>query len=449
MMMLMKPTTVRSSINKIPLVLFRRGAGKNEYSRRRCFSTTIIRLSEVASAGGSDTGKKEYYDKTDATPVYYVPKAERGSRSAFELDENLTGGETRLYRSGRLCPTRELNFTPVQWAKHKSPYRHLRHISNTFKSAPVQRLMFPDLFSIASIAIGVTYYNEFVACNETVATMSMSSTGFAGATTAIGLLAAFRLNACYGRYEECRIFWGDTNNTIRDLARQTMMWMKDEDQRSRMLKLCKAYPVTLMFHLNSKGCHHSMKNATPVLPSFQDRVQTEFQSELRDVYSDGKNEADFQRLSEVKYKGGNTPLEVLTCMGETIAGSIDTVDSIYVRELDEQCQRLCGAFGASERVLRTPLPTGFTRHSSRLLTIWSSTLPFALYPAMGPWLTLPTVLLTSYAVLGIEDIGVQLEEPFDILPLRQYSDGMFDSISAIEKNYTQYVIGEGEEKKEN
>jgi predicted membrane chloride channel (bestrophin family) len=54
---------------------------------------------------------------------------------------------------------------------------------------------------------------------------------------------------------------------------------------------------------------------------------------------------------------------------------------------------------------------------------------------MGPWATLPTSLLTAYAVLGIEDISVQFEDPFDILPLRQYSDQIFDSIQAIEEGF--------------
>ena len=55
---------------------------------------------------------------------------------------------------------------------------------------------------------------------------------------------------------------------------------------------------------------------------------------------------------------------------------------------------------------------------------------------------------TSYAVLGIEDLGVQLEEPFNILPLRQYSDGMFADLTRIERSYrgsssssTAYVLG--------
>ena len=174
--------------------------------------------------------------------------------------------------------------------------------------------------------------------------------------------------------------------------------------------------------------------------SFEDRVHAEFLAELRDIYSDGLNEEDFERLSRVKYTGGNTPLDVLPMMRETISACVDHVDSIYVRELDEQCQRLCAALGASERLLRTPLPTAFTRHSSRLLFIWSLTLPFALYPAMGPWGTLPASLLTSFAVLGIEDIGVQLEEPFDILPLRQYADGVFKDVDQMEKGFSPYTV---------
>jgi hypothetical protein len=41
--------------------------------------------------------------------------------------------------------------------------------------------------------------------------------GFAGVTTAISLLAGFRLNSSY-----------------RDLARDVMMWMKDKDQQNNI-----------------------------------------------------------------------------------------------------------------------------------------------------------------------------------------------------------------------
>jgi len=375
----------------------------------------------------------------DIKPEFYVPKAERSTKNIFLLDAQI--GETRLRRNDRMCPTRELNFTQVQWTKHKSPYRRLRHMANLATSSPVQRLVFPDLFGVAAISSVLVYYNEIVCGGVAELILTMPAGGFAGATTAIGLLAGFKLNASYGRYEECRIFWGDINNTIRDLAQETMMWQQDPDQRNRMLKLCQVFPMTHMFHVNYKGCHHNLTKKAISPHSKKDRIHAEFQAELRDIYNDGKFEADFDRISKVKYSGGNTPLEVLTMMRETIAGSVGTVDSIYVRELDEQCQRLCAAYGASERVLRTPLPTGFTRHSSRLLFLWSHSLPFALYSAVGPWGLIPASLVTSFAIMGIEDIGVQLEEPFDILPMRQYSDGMYDAINSIKTNYQVYEIG--------
>ena len=45
--------------------------------------------------------------------------------------------------------------------------------------------------------------------------------------------------------------------------------------------------------------------------------------------------------------------------------------------------------------------------------------------------------MCSYAILGIADIAVQLEEPFNILPLRQYSEGIYDGINAIEQSYNK------------
>lgn len=234
------------------------------------------------------------------------------------------------------------------------------------------------------------------------------------------------------------------NNTIRDMGRQTMMWMDDENQRNRMLKLCQAFPLTHMWHVHVKGCHHTMRRNEDGKAKFEDRIHAEFLAELRDIYNDGKFNVDFERLNKVKYNGGNTPLEVLTMMGETVAGCKGTVDPIYAREIDEQMQRLCAAYGASERVLRTPLPTGYSRHSSRLLWIWSHCLPMALYPVTGPIGTLPAALVGTWAILGIEDLGVQLEEPFDVLPMRQYSDGMYDAMNQIKNGYQVYEIGKDE-----
>ena len=71
--------------------------------------------------------------------------------------------------------------------------------------------------------------------------------------------------------------------------------------------------------------------------------------------------------------------------------------------------------------------------------MWSNALPFALYPTCGPIGVLPASCFASWAIQSIEDIGIQIEEPFFVLPMRQYSDGMYGVINQIERNYTKYI----------
>jgi len=59
----------------------------------------------------------------------------------------------------------------------------------------------------------------------------------------------------------------------------------------------------------------------------------------------------------------------------------------------------------------------YTRHTSRSLMLWLLTLPFALWDGMG-WAAVPAVALMSYLMLGIDEIGVQIEEPFGVLPVK-------------------------------
>lgn len=152
----------------------------------------------------------------DLQPEFYVPKSERKGKSVFVLDgqvapdaPGMKADMVRLARNDRTCPTRELNFSPDTWGLAKSPWRKWRHMRNLLKSSPFQRLSVPDLAGVAVVSVGLTAYNEIVAGGVAEAMLSMSAAGFGGATTAIGLLAGFRLNASYGRYEECRIFWGE------------------------------------------------------------------------------------------------------------------------------------------------------------------------------------------------------------------------------------------------
>ena len=51
-------------------------------------------------------------------------------------------------------------------------------------------------------------------------------------------------------------------------------------------------------------------------------------------------------------------------------------------------------------------------HLRTFMAIWIMALPFALLSSCG-WLTIPTVAMVGYALLGIESIGVEIENPCD------------------------------------
>jgi len=50
-----------------------------------------------------------------------------------------------------------------------------------------------------------------------------------------------------------------------------------------------------------------------------------------------------------------------------------------------------------------------------------------MYPVVGPVGTIPSTVLISFLMLGIDDIGCRVEQPFDNLPLWQYCQCIDDS----------------------
>ena len=82
--------------------------------------------------------------------------------------------------------------------------------------------------------------------------------------------------------------------------------------------------------------------------------------------------------------------------------------------------------GGSERLLSSPVPLFYSRHTARFLSLWLLFLPFALYEQSGgSWnhiTMIPATALISLFLFGIEELATQLEEPFTILPMQGFCD---------------------------
>ena len=97
-------------------------------------------------------------------------------------------------------------------------------------------------------------------------------------------------------------------------------------------------------------------------------------------------------------------------------------DYLFVA-VEQVVQRLVDALGSCERIHATPLPFVYVVHLRRTLIWYCFSLPLALVQTYG-WGTTVVVALVAYTFFGIEEIGVEIEDPFgndaNDLPLERY-----------------------------
>jgi putative membrane protein len=80
-------------------------------------------------------------------------------------------------------------------------------------------------------------------------------------------------------------------------------------------------------------------------------------------------------------------------------------------ELNRSLDQIMSLFSGCERILNTPIPKPYSIHLKHLLLLYCFALPFQFIEPLD-WFTIPTVGIISFALLGIEDIGEEIENPF-------------------------------------
>jgi predicted membrane chloride channel (bestrophin family) len=78
------------------------------------------------------------------------------------------------------------------------------------------------------------------------------------------------------------------------------------------------------------------------------------------------------------------------------------VEAKHLCECSHMVDSLIGSMSSCEKILRTPVPWTYSRHTSRFLTLWMGTLPFALVGTVKPFMIVAVVAATSFCMFGIE-----------------------------------------------
>jgi ion channel-forming bestrophin family protein len=197
---------------------------------------------------------------------------------------------------------------------------------------------------------------------------------------ALGLLIVFRNNCSYDRYWEGRKLWGGIVNSSRNLLRGAATYVGDAKE---LANLVAAYTLALKQHLRN------------------DKDIAEIQSLVSaDVYAKATAAA-------------NPPSIIAYFMSTWIRARFEEkkIDSHTAYGLETQIRTMLDCQGGCERILRTPIPFAYAVHIKQLLMLYLITLPFILIGEMQ-WVAIPTVAAIAFGLLGIEEAGVEIEDPF-------------------------------------
>jgi hypothetical protein len=89
----------------------------------------------------------------------------------------------------------------------------------------------------------------------------------------------------------------------------------------------------------------------------------------------------------------------------------DTKALIGAMVLNTDIKALIDAIGGCERIAKTPMPFGYLAQLRIFILLWLISWPFALAPEYH-WMTVPLVSVCGFMMLKIEEMAVQIEQPF-------------------------------------
>lgn len=292
----------------------------------------------------------------------------------------------------------------AEWARHKSAWRHGRHIL-TIISSGVIFAVGPPVVCCTLIAVLVAVFNHSVENGRfppAVPLLHVPSLPFTLTAPVLALLLVFRTNSSYTRFDEARKAWGSNVNRTRDLARQALAWIRhpaDLPKLHCLLRHIKAYSFCLKRHLTEEST---------------------LREELAGILEPGEVECVLNSQHRPNY--------VLQVMAEVITKcEVNPWEKI---RMDDNLTQFHDNVGACERIFKTPIPLAYTRLTSRVLSLWHLALPVAVWNSCG-WLTIPVTFMSSLALFYIEEVGVLVEEPFWILALSSISSGIVGAVDGL------------------
>jgi len=299
-------------------------------------------------------------------------------------------------------------FTANDWVRMRRPTRFIENVFRTFQSGLIRQISL-EVNVLGGLTAFVCLYNNLVAGSTAVfrwipllahwgiqwPQLELPMLPFNLAAASLGLLLTFRTNVCYQRWNEARTAWGKVINDSRSLARMACSWSASYTPQQPQ-----TIPTSsLLQSLGETLCSFSRALMNRTLPSQED--EKDFQLYCHDKLP----KAYATALITAKHR----PTMALSELTRLI--SCLHLHPLQQMEVEKMVTELCSALGACERIFSSPVPTFYSRHTTRFLAAWLFGLPLALYPSITGWrhfALVPIMIVLGSFLLGIEELANQM-----------------------------------------
>ena len=224
----------------------------------------------------------------------------------------------------------------------------------------------------------------------------------------LGLLIVFRTNTSYDRFWDGRKALGAMVIHVRNLAQEMQVGIAGSvasSEKQAMIRLLSAFSIATKLHLRNE----------------------EMSDELRELLTPEQ----CQQLEESNHR----PLVIIFWLRRYLQQQLTLAQIADSRLIaaNDKLSHLVEGVTSCERIITTPIPIAYRIFLRRLILIYCIGLPFRIVPDLG-WWSILIMAAVSFLLLGVEEVGRELENPFGYtandLPLDDICAGIIRAVES-------------------
>lgn len=231
------------------------------------------------------------------------------------------------------------------------------------------------------------------------------------AGAALGLLLILRTNAGHDRWWEARKLWGGIVNQSRNVVISGLSYgPANAKWRERFVAWAATFPHVAKSSLRGEPPGHEVVELL--------------------------GPKDASELKRSTHMPGFVAMKLADLLRE--ACEKYDMDRFAFMQIDRERATLIDHIGACERILKTPLPKAYAIKIRRFLVLFLFTLPFALLHQLEAlWLIPVITTMVAYPLISLDQIGVELQNPFSKANLSHHP--LNEISSTIERNVLGFL----------